>query len=178
LTPWGQANEGVGEMSLSERAPRPEVHPPRLRAPALAVVAAALVVLSLASSCDAASPTPNPTAVYGAPAKVEPVPSQSYAKITLSEAAVKRIGIQTVKLSETRIGGVLRKTIPYSAVIYDRTAKTWTYTNPAPLVFVRAPITVEYIDGDVAVLTAGPDVGTDVVSVGAIELYGTELKIG
>ena len=165
-------------MNLSKRASRPEVNPRGLGAPALAVVVAALVVLSLASSCAAVSPTPNPTAAYGAPAKVEPVPSQSYAKITLTEAAAKRIGVQTVKLSEARIGGVLRKTIPYSAVIYDRTAKTWTYTNPAPLVFVRAPISVEYIDGDVAVLLTGPDVGTDVVSVGAIELYGTELKIG
>ena len=48
------------------------------------------------------------------------------------------------------------------------------YANPEPLVFVRQPITIDYIEGDRAVLSDGPAPGTSVVMVGASELFGTE----
>ena len=51
--------------------------------------------------------------------------------------------------------GAPQKVIPYSAVFYDAHGNTWTYTNPEPLVFVRQPIDVEHIEGDVAVLKEG-----------------------
>jgi hypothetical protein len=68
--------------------------------------------------------------------------------------------------------------IPYSAVIYDAQGNTWAYTNPEPLVFVRIPINVEYIEGNLAALKDGPAVGTSVVTVGAAELMGVEQKFG
>lgn len=68
--------------------------------------------------------------------------------------------------------------IPYAAVIYDLNGNTWTYTNPQPLTFVREPITVDYIEGELAVLSAGPPIGTTVVTVGVAELYGTETGVG
>jgi hypothetical protein len=74
--------------------------------------------------------------------------------------------------------GKLQKVIPYAAVIYDADGATWTYTNPEPLVFVRHAITVEYIEGDLAALKDGPDIGTAVVTVGAVELLGIEHNIG
>jgi len=52
------------------------------------------------------------------------------------------------------------------------------YVTSAPNVYIREPITVELIEGDRAVLTAGPAAGTAVVSVGAAELYGTETGVG
>jgi biotin carboxyl carrier protein len=74
--------------------------------------------------------------------------------------------------------GAQQKVIPYASVIYDLNGDTWAYTNPAPLTFVRGHIAVDYIDGDLAVLSDGPAAGTVVVTAGAAELYGTETGIG
>lgn len=82
-----------------------------------------------------------------------------------------------VKYSRRKSGGV-RKVVPYSAVLYDPQGKTWVYTSPEPLVFVRQPIVVDFIEGDRAVLKEGPAVGTEVVTAGAAELFGVENKIG
>ena len=57
-------------------------------------------------------------------------------------------------------------------------AKTWAYTSPKPLTFVRAPITVDGIDGDDALLSAGPDAGTEVVTVGNGRAVRREQEIG
>jgi hypothetical protein len=70
-----------------------------------------------------------------------------------------------------------RLTIPYSAVIYGVEGGVWTYTSTGPLTFVRAPITVAEIQGDTAVLSKGPPVGAEVVTVGGEELLGTEFAI-
>lgn len=73
---------------------------------------------------------------------------------------------------------VSRKVIPYAAVLYDTQGVTWVYTNPKPLVFLRHRIIVDYIDGELAVLSEGPPAGTNLVTVGASEIYGTEFKVG
>jgi hypothetical protein len=71
----------------------------------------------------------------------------------------------------------LHKVVPYAAVLYGVHGETWVYTNPEPLVYVRQPIVVDHIEGDVAVLSEGPQVGTAVVTVGASELFGTETGV-
>jgi len=71
-----------------------------------------------------------------------------------------------------------RKVIPYSAVIYDLKGDTWAFTSPAPLTFVRQRIAIDYIERDTAVLSSGPPAGTQVVTVGAAELFGTESGVG
>jgi hypothetical protein len=71
-----------------------------------------------------------------------------------------------------------RKLVPHAAVLYDPKGNTWVYTNPEPLVFVRHPISVDYIDADLAVLSDGPPPGAKVVTVGVAELFGTEFEIG
>ena len=82
-----------------------------------------------------------------------------------------------VKLSVTG-SGERRLVIPYSALIYDLNGDTWIYVSPEPLVFMRHPVTVEYIEGDRAILLDGPPVGTNVVTVGVAELYGADTGIG
>ena len=67
--------------------------------------------------------------------------------------------------------------IPYSAVIYDPSGKTYAFTNTAPLTFVEVPITVDHISGNSAYLTTGPKAGAKVVSVGAEELYGVQTGV-
>jgi hypothetical protein len=74
-------------------------------------------------------------------------------------------------------GEAQRKIVPYAAVLYGVNGETWVYGNPEPLVFVRLPITVDYVDGDLAVLLEGPEVGTPVVTLGAAELFGTETGV-
>lgn len=108
------------------------------------------------------------------PAKVEHLTSGPDAtKIVLTEDAVKRIDLQTVKVAAAS-GGAKGVTIPYAAVLYDTEGKTWTYTNADSLTFVRSPIAIDHMDGDKVVLKAGPTVGTPVVTVGAAELFGSE----
>jgi hypothetical protein len=71
--------------------------------------------------------------------------------------------------------GRTRKVVPYAAVYYDGHGKAWVYANPEPLVYVRMPIEIERIEGDLAVLNDGPPLGTRVVTTGAPLLYGAEV---
>jgi hypothetical protein len=110
-------------------------------------------------------------------ATVEPIEGSDVARVTLSEDAARRLDITTAPITALG-GGTARTAMPYAAVLYDPNGDTWAYTNPEPLVFVRSPITVVTIDGNRAVLSAGPAAGTRVVTVGAAELLGTEYEVG
>jgi len=110
-------------------------------------------------------------------ATVEPIEGRDVARVTLSEDAARRLDITTAPIAE--LGGRnARTTMPYAAVLYDPNGRTWAYTNPEPLVFVRSPVTVVTIEGNRAVLSAGPAAGTEVVTVGSAELLGTEYEVG
>jgi biotin carboxyl carrier protein len=74
--------------------------------------------------------------------------------------------------------GTHRQVIPYGAVLYDLSGESWVYTNPEPLVFVRAPIEIDYVEADLAILASGPPVGTTIVTTGSAELYGAEFGVG
>ena len=89
-----------------------------------------------------------------------------------------RIKTSTVREVERFGGDTARKVVDYAAVVYEPKGDTAVYTNPEPLVFVRKPVKVEYIDGDVAVLADGPPAGTAVVTVGTAELLGMEFGVG
>ncbi len=58
------------------------------------------------------------------------------------------------------------------------TASTFVYTNPEPDTFVHETVTVDRVNGDVAVISAGPAQGTPVVTDGAAELMGMEFGVG
>jgi hypothetical protein len=112
------------------------------------------------------------------PGRVEPVAGTKVSRVILTDDAARRLNVQTVPVRSEAVGTALRPVIPYSAVIYDRSGETWTFTNPEPLVYQRQPVTIDRVLGDQVVLSAGPPVGTAVVTVGAAELYGTELGVG
>ena len=114
------------------------------------------------------------------PAKVEPIEGTDVGRVTLSSDAAQRLDVQTAPVRELRDGhgGRARMVIPYAAVLYDPSGDTWAYTNPAPLVFVRARISVDHIEGSHAFLSSGPPPGTEVVTVGASELLGVEYRVG
>jgi hypothetical protein len=137
----------------------------RLRRTAAAVCAALLVGLAGCSDDDSSSSAP-------APATIETVGTEK--RITLTADAARRIALETTSIT-TQAGASV---IPYSAVVYDAEGATWAYTSAGPLVFVRAPIEVDRIDGDVAILRRSPAAGTEVVTVGAAMLYGVETGVG
>ncbi len=105
------------------------------------------------------------------PATVEAIAGTDLSRVILTSEAAERLDIQTAQVQS---GVRKRAVIPYSAVLYDPNGETWTYTSPKHLVFVRHDITVDRIDGDVAILSAGPPPGTAVVTVGAPEIWGVE----
>ena len=92
-----------------------------------------------------------------------------------------RVGIvtQPVRAATVALSGrrATHKVIPYSAVVYDTDGSTWTFVNTAARTFVREPIGIDAIQGQVAVLDRGPAIGAAVVTVGAPELLGTEYEI-
>ena len=116
------------------------------------------------------------------PATIEKIAGTELSRLTLTAKAAARLDIKTEAVADEqkeRSGKTaLRKVVPYSAVLYDATGTTWVYTSPEPLVFVRQKITIDYIEGGVAVLSDGPATGVKVVTLGASLLYGTEFEVG
>lgn len=128
--------------------------------------AVGLVVLGLSvSACGGSSETSSPAD----PAQITKL-AGGVSRITLTADAAKRIDVKTARVASD--GG--STVIPYAAVLYDPNGVTWTYTSPKPLVYIRADITVDRIDGERAILSKGPAPGTAVVTVGAPELWGVE----
>jgi len=109
------------------------------------------------------------------PASVDTIPGSDLSRVTLTDEAAKRIDLKTQAVTQ---GTGAETEIPYAALLYDPDGKTWTFVKSGELSFERASITVDHIEGDIAYLVAGPPVGTEVVTVGAAQLYGAEQGVG
>ena len=144
---------------------------PQRRLPLAAAVCAALVFALPAC----AQPVAAPAHVGEAPAKVEKNATTGIAKLTLTENGFKRIDVKTETVAAGAGTDVL---LPYAALMYDASGKTWVYANPAPRVYERQAVTVTRVEGGVVTASAGPAVGTAVVTVGAAELFGAEFNTG
>ncbi len=114
------------------------------------------------------------TATSYEPAKLEPVKGDADLKrVTFTAEGARRTGLETAPV---RSSGE-HKVVPYAALIYDAEGKTYVFTSTAPLSFVRSEVQVRDIEGNRVLLSDGPPAGTEVVTVGAAEVYGTELEI-
>lgn len=91
--------------------------------------------------------------------------------LTLTSDAVRRLEIQTAVVEDSAA-------IPYTGVLYDKTGAPWVYSSPRERTYIRVPVTIERVVGDTAELSAGPGVGTVVVTRAAIKLYGAETGVG
>jgi len=132
------------------------------------VIGAAAILAGCATAVPAEAP----------PALIMPVAGSQIPQLKLTDRAIQRLGIVTRPVRQaTTAGQPAHEVIPYSAVVYDTDGSTWTYVNTATDIYRRKPITVTEIDGDLALLSAGPAAGTPVVTVGAAELLGTEYNI-
>jgi hypothetical protein len=142
------------------------------------VVTALIIIACLQLAACAQTASASNEGEGAPPARVERVAGTGLNRVILTAEAAKRLGIQTAPVIDMLVGGKQREIVPYAAVLYDLHGETWVYTNPAPLTYVRDGISVDFIDGDLAVLSQGPPTGTAVVTVGVVELYGTEFEGG
>ena len=178
----GQAGSLVSELMTRAKAPQTEVvsmrdvqaaarrrhwlRPAKYGALGLAVLVAGLALAGCGGSSDSGS-----GAAYEEPATIDT--SGATARLTLTEQAAARLDITLDTVQES--GGTT--TIPYAAVLYEPDGSTWAFTNREELVYMRESISIERVVDDTAFLSDGPEAGTNVVTVGVVELWGTELGI-
>lgn len=143
-----------------------ETIPSRATMPALLLAAALVVAGCTASGAPAAS--------HAKAAEVEVIEGSTLKLVRLTPEAADRLGIATA----ATIADGRKLVVPYGAIFYDPNGAPWVYVERAPLQFVREAVTIDDIDGDLATLAAGPAAGTNVVTTGVAELYGTEFEVG
>ena len=138
------------------------------------LAAGCLAASALALAACGTAPAPE----LASPAQVVPVAGSSIPRLELTRGAVQRLGIETRPVAAAAPGTAgATEVMPYAAVVYDTDGSSWTYVEIAADTYVRQPITVNVIRGDVALMSAGPPVGAQVVTVGSAELLGTEYNI-
>lgn len=108
------------------------------------------------------------------PAKAEKLEGSELSRITLTDRAAERLGIETLPVRPSADGSV----VPYAAILYDADGDTWVFVESDAGGYIRHAVTVDAIEGERALLSAGPPVGTPVVVTGAAELHGVEIGIG
>jgi hypothetical protein len=113
------------------------------------------------------------TASHHEPAELEPIKGTDIQRVIFDAEAAKRVGLQTAPIRQDG----RKEVMPYAALIYDAEGDTYAYTAPKPLTYVRQQIDIDHYDGESVVLSDGPPVGTEVVTVGVDEVYGTEFEV-
>jgi hypothetical protein len=144
----------------------------QLRAACAGLVLIACVV-TLSACGEASSGYDYETASHHVPAKLEPIKGTDVQRVIFDAEAAERVGLKTAPIRQDGQETVL----PYDAVIYGADGKTYTYTAPEPLTYVRQEIDIDHVAGDSVMLSDGPPTGTEVVTVGAAEVYGTEFEV-
>lgn len=93
--------------------------------------------------------------------------------VEFTPEGAKRTGLRTEAVERTG----RRVSVPYAALLYDPEGKTYVYTSPKELHYVKAEVRVARVESGRVVLARGPPRGTRVVTTGAVEVYGTELEV-
>ena len=145
----------------------------QLRAACAGLVLIAASVVSLSACGEASSGYDYETASHHEPAKLEPIKGSDVQRVIFDAVAAKRVGLETAPIRQDG----RKEIMPYAALIYDAEGDTYAYTAPRPLTYVRQEIEIDHFDGDSVMLSDGPPVGTEVVTVGVDEVYGTEFEV-
>jgi hypothetical protein len=145
----------------------------QLRAACIGLVLVAAGVVTLSACGEASSGYDYETASHHEPAKLVPIKGTDVQRVVFDAEGAERVGLKTAPIRQNGQGTV----IPYDAVIYDADGKTYAYTAPKPLTYVRQEIAIDHVAGDSVMLSDGPPAGTKVVTVGAAEVYGTEFEV-
>ena len=135
---------------------------------------AGLVVATAALPVAGCTEVETETATGYEPSTLEPVKgNKDIQRVTFTAEGARRVDLQTAAVRRSG----KRKVVPYAALIYDPEGKTYVYTSPKPLEYLRDEVKVDRIEGDRVLVSRGPPAGTEVVTVGAAEVYGTELEV-
>lgn len=97
---------------------------------------------------------------------------------TLPSATNFRSGERVAVEVPTLDGKIESLVVPFTAVLHDIHGGQWVYEQTEPHSYTRRRIQVARLSGGDAVLASGPPVGTNVVTDGAAELFGTEFMTG
>ena len=122
------------------------------------------------------------TLIHASPVQGPPLSDASSASADLffeipNKGRLFRIG-QKVRVSLIRKAPEESLVIPWSAILYDMNGGIWVYVKVSPQVYSRRRVEVSHIVDDLAVLTRGVNAGDDVVTAGAVEIFGTEFGVG
>jgi multidrug efflux pump subunit AcrA (membrane-fusion protein) len=113
------------------------------------------------------------------PAPSVPVPALE-STAPPADASVLRYPGERVRVELPFTDEVARTKLPASAVIVDSDGSTWVFeclAGEGPHRFIRRRVEVLRRNADELVLAQGPSVGTCVVQVGALELWGAEFGV-
>ncbi len=130
-------------------------------------------VVSLSACGEESSGYDYETASHHEPAELESIKGTDVQRVIFDAEAARRVNLQTAPIRQDG----RKEVMPYAALIYDAEGDTYAYTAPEPLTYVRQQIDVDHYDGESVVLSDGPPVGTEVVTVGVDEVYGTEFEV-
>ena len=151
-------------------------------------LSAVLVLMGISASGCRSAPVETQSGVGPDPASVSAVDgSGQSSRIQLSADAAERIGLRTdtvrslsagqrkgTGLAVGKAAASPRLGVAVAALLYDHDGTTWVYVQTETRTFQRQRVVVSAVDGDLALLTSGPTVGTAVATVGVAELRGSE----
>jgi hypothetical protein len=143
-----------------------------IRKPLLTAVVAAAVALA---GCGSSAAPEIP-----ASSKLVPAKGNSAGKIVLTAQGAQRIGLQTAtaqSVPTTPPAATATSIIPFSSVVYAPSGQAYAFTRISPLTFTEVPLTIDHISGDSVYLLKGPRAGSQVVTVGAEELFGVQTGV-
>jgi hypothetical protein len=134
------------------------------------------IVMCLGISC-AAALAAKPIAAFASDAhvRVEPTSDPKIKKVTFSERAAERLGIQ---MDEVRVDPSGRRIVPYATIVYDLQGGTWVYVSAGTLSFVRSGVKIESIKGENVYLSDGPPQGTKLLAAAVPQVFGAEVGVG
>ncbi|MFO0798601.1 MAG: efflux RND transporter periplasmic adaptor subunit [Gemmataceae bacterium] len=115
-----------------------------------------------------------PAAPVAAPPAANPAAGTADLIYALDNREAKYAPGQRVGVTLALAGPADALVVPAAAVVYDVHGGGWVYEKAADRAYARRRVVVRYVSNGLAVLAAGPAVGTVVVTDGAAELFGTE----
>jgi hypothetical protein len=133
-------------------------------------LAVGLAVLALTMTACGEVETPSGDDDYH-PATVDSADPSAPPTVKFTEDAVRRVELLTNVVTGSK-GNLI---VDYAALIYDKKGLPWVYAVTEPLTFVRVEVKVKQVVGNTVTLSEGPPPGTEVVTQGATEVYGSEL---
>tara|TARA_R100000935_G_C2839093_1_gene169971 strand:- start:3589 stop:4758 length:1170 start_codon:yes stop_codon:yes gene_type:complete len=68
--------------------------------------------------------------------------------------------------------------VPYQAILYDYNGGEWVYVRTEAQTFVRKRVKIGHVSNSMATIIQGLQLGEEVVTTGAPELFGTEFNSG